>query len=67
MHLSSQTEQTNGGTWTNMWLGGQRKRQMNRDIKADIQTTFTVMLYYNERVLAALKRYTSIVQAGHFN
>ena len=50
----------------------EEKTDEQRDIKtntnkADIQTTFTVMLYYNERVLAALKRYTSIVQAGHFN
>ena len=26
-----------------------------------------IQIYYNERALTALKRYTSIAQAGHFN
>ena len=40
---------------------GRHTYYINVYCHADIQ------IYYNERVLTALKRYTSIAQVGHFN
>ena len=75
----SQTKLTNGGTngQTRHVVGlTEEKTVEQRDIKTKhkqgrhtyyIYCHADIQIYYNERALTALKRYTSIAQAGHFN
>ena len=54
----------------------EEKTDEQRDIKAKhkqgrhtyyIYCNADIQIYYNERALTAIKRYTSIAQTGHFN
>ena len=76
----SQTKQTTGGTDPLMdrHVVGliEEKTDEQRDIKTKhkqgrhtdyIYCHADIQIYYNERALTALKRYTSIAQAGHLD
>ena len=75
----SQTKQTNEGTdllmdrdvvvLTKEMTDEQRdsKTKTKQDRHADYTAHADIQIYYNERALTALKRYTSIAQAGHLD
>ena len=75
----SQTKLTNRGT-NGQACGCDFLTEEKTDEQIDIKTKHEqgrhtyyiyfhadIQIYYNERALTALKRYTSIAQAGHFN